>query len=135
MSTILPPPHRPYPFATKSQEVIPHEVAIVAGCFILTIAAEGHGVINELPPELPVLAISSEAPVLGVFDVSGTPPTLPEGELIGGGIFCPPGTSVVAVPDVRRLWLFNRSDEEAVVYVQLFHSWNILGTAEQLTRW
>ena len=76
----------------------------------------------------------SGAPILVVFTNGGAPAVV-EGQLISGGMICPPGTTVVGRPrDQNNIVLFNESDEDATIYVQLLHSWNVLGTDVQTTR-
>lgn len=133
MSTILPPPVTPYPLATKSQEVIPHELAAPAGCYKVALQAGASYVIVNAP-RTPVVAIASTGLVLAVFTNAATAPQLVDGGLVTGGLVCPPGMTVSARPDPLNIALINESGEDTVVYVQLLHSWNILGTASQMTK-
>lgn len=133
MSTILKQPVTPYPLATKSKEVIPHELAAPAGCYKISIQAGASYVLSN-PPRTPVVAVVSGVPILVVFTNEGAPAVV-EGQLISGGMICPPGTTVVGRPrDQNNIVLFNESDEATTIYVQLLHSWNVLGTDVQTTR-
>ena len=133
MSTILKAPLTPYPLATKSQEVIPHEVAAPAGCYRVALEAGASYVIENVEP-VPVIAIACEVAVLAIFSDSVAAPAFPQGGLVGGAMICTPGLTAIGRPSTPNLVLLNESDEATVVYVQLLHTWNILGTAQQTTR-
>lgn len=133
MSTILRAPVAPYPLATKSQEVIPHEITAPAGCYKIAIPAGAFYVLENVP-RVPLLAIVSDFLLLAVFTDELTMPSVVEGESIKGGMVCMPGITSIALPDTANLILQNEEDDEAVAYVQMLHSWNILGTAQQVTR-
>lgn len=133
MSTTLKPPVKPYPLATKSQEVIPHELTAPAGCYKLAIPAGAFYVLEDLP-EIPVLAIVTTQLTLAVFTDDPNPPTINTGVLIPGGMICAAGTTMIAKPDTKHVALFNQSNQAATVFVQLLHTWNILGTAQQVQR-
>jgi len=134
MSTILPTPVKPYPLATKSQEVVPNEIAAPAGCYRVVLQTGASYVLENLPARVPVIAIAASAPALAVFSNDTEAPSVAQGELIGGGMICPAGVTSVYKPDTHNLILINESTQENIVYVQLLHTWNILGTDHQVTR-
>lgn len=124
----------PYPLATKSQEVIPHEVAAPAGCYKIAIQA-GASYVIEAVPDIPIIAIIASGDVFAVFSDSVTVPTLIQGEAVASAMICKAGTTVIGKPKKANLILINESTDTAiVVYVQLLYTWNILGTAQQTTR-
>jgi len=132
MSTIpLAAPVLPYPLATKSQEVIPHEVAAPAGCYRIPVVAGGAFEITDLP-SIPLIAIHTNAPVLAVFSSDFLLADLASTSLVGGALFCAPGVTVSHIPVGKPLHLVNEGDTDTIVYVQLLNSWNILGVDQQL---
>lgn len=133
MFTILNPPLIPYPLATKSQEVIPHEVAAPAGCYRVALLAGASYVIQNVP-KVPIVAVATEGAVYAVFTDETVPPTINNGEMLGGAMVCTPGITTIGKPDKLHLILMNQTQEEIVVYVQLLHTWNILGTSQQVQR-
>lgn len=133
MSTILKAPITPYPLATKSQEVIPHEVTAPAGCYRVAIPAGASYVIADVP-KVPIIAIATPGPVLAIFTEQATMPSVVEGEVIKGAMICASGITTIGNPNQPNLILKNEMSEAITVYVQLLHTWNILGTAQQTTR-
>lgn len=124
---------KPYPLATKSNEVIPHDIAQPLGCFLLAVTPSSPLMINQLPIA-PILAISNEEPVFLVFSESATPPVITGGGYQPNTLYCPPGTMVIASPSIRRVWVYNMGGSEDTVAIQLLQSWNSLGVEQQFTR-
>lgn len=129
MSTFL----KAYPLATKAREVIPHDVAQPLGCFMLSVAAQASLLINQLPVA-PMVAVSCQEPVLLYFTTAATAPIITGGNFLEGAMYCPPGTTVLATPETRRVWVYNLGDRADIVSVQLLQSWNSLGVDQQLSR-
>lgn len=133
MFTTLKPPVKPYPLATKSQEVIPHELTAPAGCYKLAIPVGASYVLEDVP-SVPVLAIVTSQPVLAVFTDTATAPTITNGTYMPGTMICSAGTTMIAKPETAHIALVNQGSSEATVFVQLLHTWNILGTSQQTQR-
>lgn len=124
---------RAYPLATKTKEVIPHDIAQPLGCFLLSVEPDKPLLINQLPVA-PILSISNSEPVFLVFTTSATPPAITGGNYQADTVYCPPGTFIMAAPTTRRVWVYNLGGSEDLVAVQLLQSWNSLGVDQQLTR-
>jgi hypothetical protein len=134
MFAILPEPIIPYPLATKSKEVVPHEFAAPAGCYKVAILAGASYVLTNIP-RVPIVAIVTSGPLIAVFTNEVTPPAIVDGVGVTGGMMCPAGVTTVGRPDTGNIILINEvADGPITVYVQLLHSWNSLGTAQQTTR-
>lgn len=133
MSTILKAPLVPYPLATKSQEVVPHEVVAPAGCYKIVVQAGASYVLENLP-DFPILAIVCETHIFAIFSDDTVAPSLALNTLIGGAMICTPGITTIANPGKPNLVLTNESSAATTIYVQLLHTWNILGTTQQTTR-
>ena len=130
-TTPLAAPVLPYPLATKSQEVIPHEVAAPAGCYRIPVVAGGAFEITDLP-SIPLVAIHTNTPVLAVFSDDFQLSDLASTSLLGGALFCAPGVTISYLPAGKPLHLVNEGDADTIVYVQLLNTWNVLGVDQQL---